>query len=249
MGVFEKYPVGSGVALQTRIPLHTTGHKRCFWIPRMGLFERHHAKKHCVGSGVALQTPTPLHATGQKSCFWIPRMGVFELHNARKYSSGVLGWRPKHPYYCTPWARNCVFGSLEWVSLDCSMPENIVWVPGWRPNNPYHCTPWARNCVFGSLEWVSLKHTMPQKNLRVLCWRPEHPYLCTPWARNCVFGPLGWVSLNCTMPKKNCMGSGVAPQPPIPLHTMGQKRCFWIPRVGVFETHKNTFAGRWGTVV
>ena len=30
-------------------------------------------------------------------------------------------------------------------------------------------------------------------------------------------------------------GSGVAPQTPIPLHTMGRKKCFWKPGMGVFE--------------
>ena len=41
------------------------------------------------------------------------------------------------------------------------------------------------------------------------------------------------------------MGSGVGPQPPIPLHSMGQKRCFWIPKMVAFETHhaKNYAAG------
>ena len=28
------------------------------------------------------------------------------------------------------------FGFLEWVSLNCTMPENIVRVLGWRPNHP-----------------------------------------------------------------------------------------------------------------
>ena len=37
--------------------------------------------------------------------------------------------------------------------------------------------------------------------------------------------------------KKYVMGSRVAPQTPIPLHTTGQKRCFWIPKMVVFETH------------
>ena len=111
----------------------------------------------------------------------------------------LLGWRPKRPFLCTPRARNCVFGSLEGVSLKCTMPENIVWVLGWRPNHPYHCTPWARNCVFGSVGWVFLNWTMPENIVWVLGWRPNHPY--------------------------------------IPLHTMGQKLCFWIPRMGVFELH------------
>ena len=35
--------------------------------------------------------------------------------------------------------------------------------------------------------------------------------------------------------KKCCLGSGVAHQTPIPHHTMGQKKCFWIPVIGVFK--------------
>ena len=35
--------------------------------------------------------------------------------------------------------------------------------------------------------------------------------------------------------KKYCVGFGVSLQPPKPLHTMSQKRCFWVPRMGVFE--------------
>ena len=49
----------------------------------------------------------------------------------------VLGWRPKQPYLCTPWARKGVFGYLEWWCLKWSMPENIVCVLGWRPKHPY----------------------------------------------------------------------------------------------------------------
>ena len=32
----------------------------------------------------------------------------------------------------------------------------------------------------------------------------------------------------------------MAPQTPIPLHIMGQKRSFWIPRIGVFEMDNAT---------
>ena len=37
-------------------------------------------------------------------------------------------------------------------------------------------------------------------------------------------------------PGNKCSGSGVAPQPLIPLHTMGQQKYFWIPGTGVFAT-------------
>ena len=36
--------------------------------------------------------------------------------------------------------------------------------------------------------------------------------------------------------KKYCLGSGVAPQTLIPLYPIGRQRCFWILRMGVFET-------------
>ena len=39
-------------------------------------------------------------------------------------------------------------------------------------------------------------------------------------------------------PKRYRLGTRVAPQPPISLHTMGQKRCFWIPEAGVFAMDK-----------
>ena len=37
--------------------------------------------------------------------------------------------------------------------------------------------------------------------------------------------------------KKYRLGSGVAPPTRIPLHTMGQQKCFWIPKMVVFEPH------------
>jgi hypothetical protein len=73
--------------------------------------------------------------------------------------------------------------------------------------------------------------------LWVLGWRPKHTYPCTPRARKDVSGYLKWWCLKQTMPKKYAMGSGVVPQTRIPLHTLAQKRCFWIPKMVVFETH------------
>ena len=72
------------VAPQTRIPLDTVGLKRCGWVPKMVVFETHHAKTYSLGSGVAAQTRIPLHTMGPKRCFWIPKMVVFETHHARK---------------------------------------------------------------------------------------------------------------------------------------------------------------------
>ena len=65
----KKCGVGSGVAPQTHIPLHTMGQKKCFWMPEMVVFETHEAKQYGVGSGVAPQTRIPLHTVGQKRCF------------------------------------------------------------------------------------------------------------------------------------------------------------------------------------
>ena len=69
----KKYAVRSGVAPQTRIPLHTMGHKRCFWIPKMVVFKTHNAKKYAVGPEVAPQTRIPLHTMDQKRCSWMPK--------------------------------------------------------------------------------------------------------------------------------------------------------------------------------
>ena len=77
-----KYGVGCGLALRTRIPLRTMGQKRCFWIPKMVVFETHHAKRYAVGPRVALQTRIPVHTLGQKRCFWMPEMVLFEAHHA-----------------------------------------------------------------------------------------------------------------------------------------------------------------------
>ena len=73
MGVFElhnakNYCLGSGVALQTPIPLYPIGQQRYFWMPGMVVIELHNARKYCLGSGVAPQTRTPLQAIRQKRC-------------------------------------------------------------------------------------------------------------------------------------------------------------------------------------
>ena len=75
-------------------PLHTMGQKKCFWIPRTGVFETHHANKCGVGSGVAPQTGIPVDTMGQKKCFWIPRMVVFVTHRAKKYGVGSCMFLP-----------------------------------------------------------------------------------------------------------------------------------------------------------
>ena len=67
MGFFEvhnakKIAVGSGVAPRTRIPVHTVEQKRCFWIPKMVVFETHHTqKKSCGFWGGAPNTQTTAH--------------------------------------------------------------------------------------------------------------------------------------------------------------------------------------------
>ena len=72
--------------------------RRCFWIPRMGVFEKHDVKQYCLDSGVELQPAIPLHIMGQERCFWVPTMVVFETHV------------PKHPYNCTLQSSKSVFG-------------------------------------------------------------------------------------------------------------------------------------------
>ena len=48
--------------------------------------------------------------------------------------------------------------------------------------------------------------------------------------------------------RKYCVGSGLAPQPPTPLHSTGQAGFFWMPGVGVFEMHDGKKCC-WGSVV
>ena len=48
--------------------------------------------------------------------------------------------------------------------------------------------------------------------------------------------------------QKYCLGSGVAPQTPIVVYTIGQENGFWIPMMVVFELHiaRNYLLGFWG---
>ena len=169
---------------------------------------------------MGLQTPIPLYPIGQQRCFWILRWGCLNC-TMPKYYVSVLGWRPKHPYHCTPQARKGVSGYLGWLSVNCLVPQNIVWVLGWRSKHPYLCTPQARKGVSGYLKWWCLKRTMPKNMLWVLGWRPKHPYHCTLQ----LFWIPRMVMFETHRAKKNAMGSGVAPQIRIPLHTLAQKRC------------------------
>ena len=146
---------------------------------------------------MAPQTRIAVHTVGQKRCVWRPKMVVFETHHAKNVGR-VQGWRPKHAYLCTLWARKGVSGYLKWWCLKCTMPTNVVWVVGWRPKHAYLCTPWATKGVFGYLQWWCLKRTMP---------------------------------------KKHGVGSGVAPQTRMPVHTVAQKSYVWIPQMVVVETH------------
>ena len=120
------------------------------------------------------------------------------------------------------------FGYLGWVSLNCTLPKNIVWVLGWRPKHPYLCAPPARKGVFGYLGWGSLNYTTPKNIVWVLGWRPKHPCLCTPQARKRCFWILGMGVFELRNAKKYCMGSRVAPRAPIPLHTTSQEKVFFL---------------------
>ena len=57
------------VALRAHIPLHTMGHKSCFWIPGMGVFAMGNAKNYWVFLGLrSIHTYLSLHTMGQKRC-------------------------------------------------------------------------------------------------------------------------------------------------------------------------------------
>ena len=123
------------------------------------------------------------------------------------------------------------------MSLDYTMPENIVWVRRWNPSYPYLCTPWARNCFFliprtGVFEVHNARKHCMGSGLAPLTPMPLHTMGQKRWF---------WIPRTGVFEMHNArkcrVGSGVAPQPPIPLHSMGQKRVFWMTRLGVFELH------------
>ena len=74
--------MGCGVAPQTRMPVHTLGLKRYFWIPKMVVFETHLATT--LGSGVVLGN----------FGFWggAPSTHIFAHHGPEKVVSGYLKW-------------------------------------------------------------------------------------------------------------------------------------------------------------
>ena len=240
----KKNCLGSGVALRTPIPLHTMVKKRCLLVPRMVVFETCDAKKYCVGSGVALHPPIPLHSMVQRSCFWVPRMVVFEMHDAKNIV-WVLGWRSKHPYLCTPWARKGVSGHLGWGSLKCTRPKKYCVGSGVALQTPIPLHTMAQKGFFcGHLAWWRLKRTMPKKYCvgSGVALQPPPP-LHTLGQKRCLPVPR-MVVFEIYDAKRYCVGSGVALQPPIPLHTMGQKRCLPVPRMVVFEMH-NAKKSQW----
>ena len=149
------------MALQTRIPAHTTGQKICFWIPRMCVFETHNAKTYGVGSGVALQTRMALHNTGRQRWFWIPRMSVFEMHHDQNYCVGSAV-ALQTPISLHTMDKKAVLGYLGWVCFKCTVPKKNVWVLGWRTEPAYLCRPQARKAAPGYLGWVCFKYTMPK---------------------------------------------------------------------------------------
>ena len=162
-------------------------------------------------------------------------MDAFELHNARKCRLGP-GVAPQ-PYPCTPFGQKRCLRYLGWVSLNYTMPENIVWVPGWHPNHPYLCAPWTGNCFF----WIPRTALFELHNARKHRVRsgltPQPPIpLHTMGEKRCFWIPSTGV-FELHNPRKCRVGSGVAPQPAIPLHTMSQKKCFWMTRMGVFDLH------------
>ena len=113
--------------------MHTMGPKRCFWIPKMGVFEIDNAK-----NIVWVQVWRPKHSY---VCTPWARKGVFGYLGLRCLQwtmpnniVWVLGWRPKHPYLCTPWVRKPVFGYLGWGCLQWTMPNKLFGFRGGAPN-------------------------------------------------------------------------------------------------------------------
>ena len=99
MGVVERHDAknileGSRVALQTHIPVHTMGQKRCFWIPGMGVFE-------FPGFGT-ISSRTPLFPpkrpksiqSGVSAYFWggLKRGGSGQTPAAFKISLSAAPW-------------------------------------------------------------------------------------------------------------------------------------------------------------
>ena len=112
----------------------------------------------------------------------------------------------------------------------------MVWVLGWRPNHPYLCTPWDRKSVFESLQLVSLNCIRPEKSCAFWGGAPTTQTTARYGPERC-FLISKMVVFETHHSKKYGLGSGVAPQTRIPLHTMGSKRYFWMPKKVVFETH------------
>ena len=79
--------------------------------------------------------------------------------------------------------------------------------------------------------------TMHKKEsiVRVLGWRLKHPYPIGP--KGCFSIP-GMGGFEMDKAKSYRLGSGVAPQAPMPLYPIGQQRGFWMPGMGGFEMDK-----------
>ena len=101
------------------------------------------------------------------------------------------------------------------VPLHTMGQQKCFWIPGMG----VFATDNAKKIVFGFRGGAPNTHTAAHPG-------PEKVFLDT-WDRGVCNG-------QCQ--KKYCFGSLVVPQTPIPLHTLGQKRCFWMPGMGVFVT-------------
>ena len=128
-----------GVALQTCIPLH----QKCqqyFWIPSMGVFEMHTAKR-CVFLGWR-----PKHAY---LCTKYSISSVFEccvvygcVGNAQCRKVCVFGVPPPTRIPMHEYSISSVFECLVWWCLKCTMPKRLRSWPGapnahtYAPNHP-----------------------------------------------------------------------------------------------------------------
>ena len=127
---------------QTPIPLYSIGQQRCFWIPGMGVFELHNAKRLCFRYP---QTPFQAHSVQRYACLGRhPRThGIFFgmvrfKHHHFRYPNTPFRAHAVQRYACLGrHPRTHTMGYLGCRCLKCTMPKNIVWVMGWPPKHAY----------------------------------------------------------------------------------------------------------------
>ena len=146
-----------GVAPQMCILLHQICHQKYFWIPTVGVFERHNANK-CAFWG------------------WRAEHAYLCTKRTTKSVSGCLVWVVLK---CTM-PNMCIVGVAPQtcMPLDQTYHQKCFWIPGiggfemhnakkwallgWRTKRAYIYTNDSTEGFFGYLVWVFLKCTMPK---------------------------------------------------------------------------------------